>query len=121
MGSSIIFDLVDSEKVVWGLMKIFNIISEVSKTVLSILIPVSVIYLMFVAPQDNLVIGVTLSILFFISLWFVLNYTLPEWIICLMVSLFFVDIGSSIIKNICQSIPNIHFPIRSKRRRFIRR
>ena len=103
------------------ILKIKHIISEIFKTIISILIPTSILYLMVIIPQDNLVMGFVLAILFFISLWFVLNYTLPEWIICFMVSLFFEDLSLSIAKNICQSIPNIHYPIRSKQRRFIRR
>jgi hypothetical protein len=98
-------------------MKIFNIVSEILKTILSILIPTFVIYLMFVAPQDNLIIGIALSILFFISLWFVLNYTLPQWVISIVIGLFVIDIGESIINN----VTNSSNCIRNKHRRFKKR
>jgi uncharacterized membrane protein AbrB (regulator of aidB expression) len=124
MGRTCDFDLVGSETIIWGRvsLKVLNIISETLKTAISILIPASILYFgVTIIPKDNFILSFILVVLFYVSVWFVLNYTLPEWIICLIVLFFIADIGQLIVKNIYQSIPNIHYLIRSKKRRFIRR
>ena len=123
MGRICTFDLVGSKKVGWSRMKIKYIIIEILKTTISILIPTSIMYIGCIAYNHNLIAIVILAILFWISVWFVLNYTTPEWFVGLIVSLFVVDIGSLIIKNVIDATQNMnfHYPIRSKQRRFIRR
>ena len=121
MGRICIIDLVDSEKDIWGCMKIKYVVSEVLKTAISILIPVSIMYIGCVFYEHDLIASALLVILFWVSIWFVLNYTCPEWFISLLVSLFVVDIGSFVVKNVIDATQNMnfHYPIRSKKRRFI--
>lgn len=119
--TAFIFD--DFEKCMLGCvsLKILNIISEIFKTIISILVPTCIMYYGLVISGDNLIISFVFAILVFCSIWFVLNYTLPEWVVCLIVYLFIRDIYLLFIKNIRQSQFHIHYPIRSKQRRFIRR
>ena len=85
----------------------------------SILIPTSIIYLALAVSQNNLIINVAFAILFWISIWFVLNYTIPEWVVCLIVSVFLAGITQVVYQY--APAPNNHYPIRSKQRRFVRK
>jgi hypothetical protein len=98
---------------------IFKIFKFIFKSFLSVIIIALPILIGSIYFPTNTMLSIVCSILTFVGIWVVLNYTLPEEIVEFIVAILLSIMLPRIYLVVIKAAPEMfYYPVRSKRRRF---